>query len=54
MSEISGDEKEKEVTPDSEAEAEKAKRIADVQDVLSRMLSKKADADADEGGDSAE
>ena len=52
MSEISDDEKENEVTPD--AEAEKAKRIADVQDVLSRMLSKKTDADAEEGGDSAE
>jgi len=52
MSETSGDEKENEVTPD--AEAEKAKRIADVQDVLSRMLSRKAETDKEEGGDSAE
>ena len=51
MSEVSGDEKEKEVTPESEAE--KAKKQAELQDTLSRFLSRKSGAATKPGGNSA-
>ena len=52
MSEMSGDEKEKEVTPLSDAEKEKKK--AELQDTLSRFLTRKSDAGTKVGEDSAE
>ncbi len=52
MSEIPNDEKEKEVTPLSETE--KAKKQEELQDILSRFLTKKSDAGKKEGDNSVQ
>jgi hypothetical protein len=52
MSEMSGDEKENEVTADTNSE--ELKKKPDIDDTISRLLRRKVDVDAQEGEDSAE
>ncbi|PCI82144.1 MAG: hypothetical protein COB20_00620 [SAR86 cluster bacterium] len=52
MSEISDNEKDNDVTPDTNSE--EPKKVPDLNDTISRLLRRKADADAGESGDAAE
>ncbi len=52
MNEISGNEKENEVTP--AANSEEAKKVPDLMDAISRLRKRKVDDDAEEGEEPAE